>query len=724
MASDSDIDEDELLQMALKEQSERDVNYQKRSKPSKPVVNLVQAPPPPPFMLKSNSNPKPNSRTSSSSKGNQRDGKVGAEDEDDDSEVELLSISSGDEESSRDLGAPQKARPQRRGSIDDDPGDEDGEPRSWKRVDESELARRVRELRETRSTPQTIDTKPLGRKGLTNLQSLPHGVIDNKSLRLITDSLEEKPEQVDPSTREKVLYTSPNFDPKLFLTRVHQETSAADLESGALALKNDLKGRTQQKKQLVKENFDCFVSCKTTIDDIESKLRQIEEDPEGSGTAHLFESTKRISELANRAFQPLFERQVQAEKIRSVQGMLQRFRTLFNLPSIIRASITKGEYGLAVREYRKAKSIVLPSHVGILKRVLEEVDKVMREFKYMLYKSMEDPQLDLAELENTVRLLLELEPDSDPVWHYLNIQNRRVRGLFEKCTVDYEAQMEVLHNEIRERAQCDARWRQIQQESNKSLGVDSSEWDSLAVDSQQLYMTGEEFDALRGRYIHMLTAVLIHHIPSFWRLALSVFSGKFAKVTAGNVALDSDVNAKHARSRSEEKAGDMKFSSHTLDEVATMVHATVSTFEAKVHNTFREFEESNILQPYMSDSIKEIADSCQALEGKESSPSIAVKTLRALHFEITKIHVFRLCSWMRVASEEISKEEMWVPLSTLERNKSPYAISYMPMAFKEMTVSAMDRIENMIGNLTMEASSQMNYQNKSKKFKNLLELGS
>lgn len=65
---------------------------------------------------------------------------------------------------------------------------------------------------------------------------------------------------------EKVMYYSPNFDPMAFLSRVHHKTSAADLESGALVLKNDFKGRTQQKKQLVKENFDCFVSCKTTID--------------------------------------------------------------------------------------------------------------------------------------------------------------------------------------------------------------------------------------------------------------------------------------------------------------------------------------------------------------------------------------------------------------------------------------------------------------------------
>ena len=51
------------------------------------------------------------------------------------------------------------------------------------------------------------------------------------------------------------------------------------------------------------------------------------------------------------------------ERIRSVQGMLQRFRTLFNLPSIIRGHISKGEYNQAIREYKKAKSLELYSHV-------------------------------------------------------------------------------------------------------------------------------------------------------------------------------------------------------------------------------------------------------------------------------------------------------------------------------------------------------------------------
>uniref|UniRef100_A0A804MG98 Exocyst complex component SEC5 n=1 Tax=Zea mays TaxID=4577 RepID=A0A804MG98_MAIZE len=479
-----------------------------------------------------------------------------------------------------------------------------------------------------------------------------HWALDNKSLRLITDASvsspisREKSQGLDPNMRDKVIYSSPSFDPKVFLSWVHKDTSAADLEAGALTLKTDLKGRTQQKKQLVKENFDCFVSCKTTIDDIESKLRQIEEDPEGAGTAHLYSVTQKISGVANRAFEPLFERQAQAEKIRSVQGMLQRFRTLFNLPSAIRGNIRKGEYDLAVREYQKAKSIVLPSHVGILKRVLEEV---------------------------------------------------------EKCTQDHELRMEVLQNKIREKVLSDSKWRQLQQDSNKSLEVDSAICDSPRADQLSTNFMAEEADSLRATYTRRLTSVLIQHVPAFWRLALSVFSGKFAKTASGNVVSDSDMNAKPSANKNDDKGGDVKYTNHTLDEVASMVRDTISAFDTKVQSTFRDFEECNILCPYMSDTIKEIAKACQTLEGKDSSPT-AVKLLRTLHFQMTKLYVLRLCSWMRATTKEISKDDTWVILSTLERNKSPYAISCMPLEFRDIIISAMDRIDTMILNLMSETA--------------------
>lgn len=40
--------------------------------------------------------------------------------------------------------------------------------------------------------------------------------------------------------------------------------------------------------------------------------------------------------------------------------------------------------------------------MGILKRVLEEVEKVMQEFKGMLYKTMEDPNIDLTNVSSII----------------------------------------------------------------------------------------------------------------------------------------------------------------------------------------------------------------------------------------------------------------------------------------------------------------------------------
>lgn len=65
---------------------------------------------------------------------------------------------------------------------------------------------------------------------------------------------------------EKLLYSSEKFDAKLFLSHVHQNTAAADFQGAEEGLKEDLKLRNNELKKLVKENFDCFISCKNTID--------------------------------------------------------------------------------------------------------------------------------------------------------------------------------------------------------------------------------------------------------------------------------------------------------------------------------------------------------------------------------------------------------------------------------------------------------------------------
>ncbi|PNY03796.1 exocyst complex component 2-like protein [Trifolium pratense] len=128
----SDSDEDELLQMALKEQSQRDLNYGKSSgNPRKPVANYVQPP---------SSQPK---RGAPPATGKNPQSKGRVVDDDDDSEVEMLSISSGDEDNVKDQVTSSKNRGGRTPARDDDRTWDGEEPSRWKHVDEAEFPNAV-----------------------------------------------------------------------------------------------------------------------------------------------------------------------------------------------------------------------------------------------------------------------------------------------------------------------------------------------------------------------------------------------------------------------------------------------------------------------------------------------------------------------------------------------------------------------------------------------------
>lgn len=735
-------DEEELLQRALEEQAQRDLHYAMPLNHPPPLISPAAAGPPsrqPP--------PAPPPRRPPPPRPSQPQPQPPPHDDDDEeSDVELLSLSSEDDDPDND-DSRYRRRPaaSHQAEIDDDLewDDDDEEPDSWKRVDESELSRMVREMREAKLTaaPNLRRAPTYGRKASIVSEAFPRGddfidplglgVIDIRSLTLVMENsvssqasfqnslIKDEGAEAghvsaakDPAFREKILYHSENFDPKLFLSHIHQNTGHTELETGEQSLKMDLQNRKQQLKQLVKENFDCFISCKNTIDDIHLKLQQIEADTEGAGTVHLSNSIYEVDKVANRAFGPLFERQVQAERIRSVQGMLQRFRTLFNLPSTIRAYITKGEYDLAVREYKKAKSLVLPTHVRVLKRVLEEVEKVISEFKDKMFKSMEDPNVDFSQLESTIRLLLELEPGSDPVWHYLTIQNSRIQSVLEGCSMEHDERMDKLQKHLWAKAQSDARWKQLQQESNKTSDVDYSllfgEQERESADVSIRKTTTEQSDVLLSRLIRRLTMVVVQYVPPFWRLAVAIFNGKFGKVSQGGLTNGCETQNKYKNASGQQGSidggTDANFCGHSFNEVVAMVIDILTTYESKVLNAFLALTEANVLGPYMQKAVEEISKACLALENKDAAPPSAVQVLCVLKIQVTQHFILRLCSFIQATTLKIGSEEDWLPVSTIERACSQFAISALPLHFQDMLMSTMDPIKEMLERLKLETS--------------------
>lgn len=71
----------------------------------------------------------------------------------------------------------------------------------------------------------------------------------------------------------KLQTSSKQFDPWVYLSTAHADTPGEKLQQGLRVLDTSLTARKDQLRQLVKENFQRFIGCKGTIDDISRKLR-------------------------------------------------------------------------------------------------------------------------------------------------------------------------------------------------------------------------------------------------------------------------------------------------------------------------------------------------------------------------------------------------------------------------------------------------------------------
>jgi hypothetical protein len=66
------------------------------------------------------------------------------------------------------------------------------------------------------------------------------------------------------------------------------------------------------------------------------------------------------------------------------------------------------------------------------------------------------------------------------------------------------------------------------------------------------------------------------------KLITWIFLTYSLQAAAGNVLADSDMNTKSGANRTDDKGVEAKYTNHSIDEVASMVHATVSAFDTKV----------------------------------------------------------------------------------------------------------------------------------------------
>ncbi|KIZ03142.1 Exocyst complex component 2 [Monoraphidium neglectum] len=316
-----------------------------------------------------------------------------------------------------------------------------------------------------------------------------------------------------------LLPTMEGFDPEAYLAVFHEATSPADLAAGLTTLERELGERQGQLKTLVKQNFDRFISCKTTIDDIYVKLQRIESAGTGISTQVLCSAVEEVQASARVAFGPLLERHSKAERIKSVQALLRRFQPLFSMPSRIRSLASAHDYEQVCAEYKKANALIRPGSNNTAKvwaRLHTEIERRVGEVWLQLEAEVAHPELPAASAPELLLHMLALQAEGlplaqgkDPVGLLLEARERRARSEMASAQ-DHQARAMA---RLRERY-CAV------------VGAESAKPQPLQ--SRLVQNTSETpGEQLMLNHVAELSSVLLSCLPGFWATASS---GRLADV--------------------------------------------------------------------------------------------------------------------------------------------------------------------------------------------------
>ncbi|KXS19960.1 hypothetical protein M427DRAFT_505045 [Gonapodya prolifera JEL478] len=260
------------------------------------------------------------------------------------------------------------------------------------------------------------------------------------------DVVDKKGDQISPSD-PRLNISSKSFQPVLFLREIHRGTAYDDLERGADHLRHSVAQWNETLKVVVKENFDRFVTAKSTIDDLYKEFRSRDMNSSVEfGMENFGSALDTVSTRAKEVWLPLLERREQAERIRIALGMLERWKVFFNLPSSLQDSMRRGKVDIAVRDYKRGKLLMqtVQRPQKIFDRVWTEVEKIVSSLCSQLLKQLDDPWAPLDAQEKVISYLLDLDSEADPVWFYLRSQFRFIVGLMQDAYQEYVSRLELI----------------------------------------------------------------------------------------------------------------------------------------------------------------------------------------------------------------------------------------------------------------------------------------
>lgn len=392
----------------------------------------------------------------------------------------------------------------------------------------------------------------------------------------------------------------------------------------------------------MKENFERFISCKNTIDDVYVRLHKNEAEKRGVNTHSLRASITQVQEDAERAFAPMLERNQKVQQIKSVIGVIKRFQSAFGLPARIRQLAESGDFPQVVSEYKRAKAMMAESEVSTWNRLFAEVEKGVSEVCAGVIEGLENPDLEPDVVEEFVTVVLQLQSEGLPSAHgiqpielWLASLEHHVHDELALTTKEHLAKLASISQQ-RRRAR-----------SSSSRGPFGKELDGKAKETTAIHECWVE-------YVSKLTASMLKYIPLVWRIRNSTPLKEVPDLTP---AIEEGIAV-------------------SLQGADRVCQGILDGFKAKVMESVDTLLHGQGLLPdalqTMLRSMRTTA--CHQLE--DGGHPALVSTIQAILKECHQICSKHLCAYLRRQMDSLSEWEDWSV--RLGSRNSGIAVTWVP----------------------------------------------
>ncbi|KAK3086910.1 hypothetical protein FSP39_025328 [Pinctada imbricata] len=334
-----------------------------------------------------------------------------------------------------------------------------------------------------------------------------------------------------------------NFSPAWYLLENHHDTSFEDMKAGLAYMKRRATQRSEGPIAFVKSNLSSTLDCMESLDALHQQY--CADDLRGDSVNQYAVLLMQAKSCADGLFKEVLGRKDKADSTRNALSVLQRFKFLFYLPLNIKRNIEKGDYNLVINDYVRARSLFAETQVQVFKKVYNEVERNIGEFREMLQQKLMELPNPLDEQKKLIRYLLSLECEGDPAWECLVNMQQWLTGILCTCKEDHikEEQMSQTESEA-SMLKSPVSHMSIDTPKGKRRETNTSFKSTLSPDQ-----SGWKFNTPQKiLFIEELTDIMLENFPSFWKLGQAYFSGSlFVNVKENSERPQKTDSSKHSK---------------------------------------------------------------------------------------------------------------------------------------------------------------------------------